>query len=340
MPMSSKIMPNSPEDPSSPNRSVVALAYDGLCTFEFGIAAEVFGLARPEMGEDWYRFSTAAVDPGRMHARGGIAVTADCGLEALDNAGTIVVPGWSAIDAAVPQPLIERLVAAHARGARLVSICSGATVLAATGLLDGKTVATHWRYAEALARRFPQVNVDASILYIGDGQIFTSAGSSAGIDLLLHLVRCDFGAEKANAVARRLVMPAHREGGQAQYIERPVVPERGRLAPLLDAMRENLAGDHSIGRLAQAAAMSERTFLRRFREATGTTPGEWLINTRIDAARELLEQTCASIDEISAAAGFGSVEALRHHFRRRFGISPATYRRSYLPGGPPMRADA
>ena len=153
-----------------------------------------------------------------MHARGGITVTAECGLEALDTAGTIVVPGWSAIDAAVPQPLIERLVAAHARGARLVSICSGATVLAATGLLEGKTIATHWRYAEALAHRFPQVNVDASVLYIGDGQIFTSAGSSAGIDLLLHLVRCDFGAEKANAVARRLVMPAHREGGNRRNI--------------------------------------------------------------------------------------------------------------------------
>ena len=164
MPMISKIMPNSPERSSAPNRSVVALAYDGLCTFEFGIAAEVFGLARPEMGQDWYRFSTAAVTPGRMRARGGIAVTADCGLEALDTAGTIVVPGWSAIDADVPQPLIERLLAAHSHGARLVSICSGATVLAATGLLNGKTDATHLRYAGAVARRVPLINVDGSLL--------------------------------------------------------------------------------------------------------------------------------------------------------------------------------
>jgi AraC family transcriptional activator FtrA len=200
---------------------VVALAYDGLCTFEFAIVAEVFGLDRPEMGPGWYRFAAAAVEPGPLRAHGGLRVEVDGGLELLEAADLVVVPGWKGAGVPVPGALTAALVA-HARGARLASICSGAFVLAATGLLDGRRAATHWRYAEALGRAHPRVEVDAGVLYVEEGRVLTSAGSAAGIDLMLHVVRSDFGADAANAVARRLVVPAHRSGGQAQFIERPV----------------------------------------------------------------------------------------------------------------------
>jgi AraC family transcriptional activator FtrA len=183
---------------------VVTLVYDGLCTFEFAIAAEVFGLTRPEMGEGWYRFAAAGVEPGPLRAHGGLRVEVDGGAELLERADLIIVPGWKGGDAEVPVGLVEALVGAHARGARLASICSGAFVLAATGLLDGRRAATHWRYAEALQTSHPAIAVDASVLYVEEGRVFTSAGSAAGIDLMLHIVRNDFGAEAANLVARRL----------------------------------------------------------------------------------------------------------------------------------------
>ena len=210
-----------------PNRLVVALAYDGLCTFEFGIAIEVFGLPRPEMGPDWYRFAVCAVDQGRMRAVGGFQLVADGGLELLEEAGTIIIPGWrSAHGAPVPPALIESLRRAHARGARLMSICSGVFVLAAAGLLSGRRATTHWRYVERLSAAYPDIKVEPDVLYVDEGSVLTSAGSAAGIDLCLHVVRHDFGAEVANRLARRLVVPPHREGGQAQFIERPMPPAR------------------------------------------------------------------------------------------------------------------
>ncbi len=198
------------------NPRVAVLAYDGLCLFEFGVASEVFGLQRPEMGDNWYQFGIAAAEPGPLRSGiGNIAVSVDGGLELIENAGTIIIPGWRSADAPAPPDLIKALQSAHARGARLLTICSGVFVLAAAGLLSGKSVTTHWRYADILKDRYPELNVIPNVLYVDEGQILTSAGSAAGIDLCLHLVRRDFGAKAANSVARRLVVPPHRDGGQA-----------------------------------------------------------------------------------------------------------------------------
>ncbi len=213
MPVSVAIMPKSQARLSPADRFVVVLAYDGLCTFEFGVAVEIFGLPRPEMGPDWYRFAVAGLDPGPMRAEGGVRLLADGGLELLERAGTIVVPGWRGADEPVPGALATALRAAAARGARILSICSGVFVLAAAGLLDGRRATTHWRHAEALAARHPGIRVTPDVLYVDEGPILTSAGSAAGIYLCLHLVRRDFGPAAANAVARRLVVPPHRDGG-------------------------------------------------------------------------------------------------------------------------------
>jgi AraC family transcriptional activator FtrA len=314
--------------PSGP--LVVALVYDGLCTFEFGIAVEVFGIARPEMGQSWYRFACAAIEPGPLRAHGGISITADGGLELIDRADMIVIPGWKGCDVPVPEDLLARLRDACSRGARLVSICSGAFVLAATGLLDGRCVTTHWRHADALRSRFPQVEVDASALYRGEDNLFTSAGSAAGIDLMIELVRCDFGGEAANSVARRIVMPAHRSGGQAQFLERPVrIRPDCAIAPLLDQIRSRLHEHWPIARMANEMAMSRRTLERRFRDATGQNPGDWLVSERIEAAKDLLSSSKSRMEEVAAAVGFASAHVLRHHFRRKVKLTPGQYRRSF-----------
>lgn len=316
-----------------PNPLVVALAYDGLCTFEFGVAVELFGLPRPEMGPDWYRFATAAAEPGDLRGLGGVRVVGDGGLELLEQASVIVAPGWRGMDHPVPAPLIEALRRAHARGARLMSICSGVFVLAATGLLDGRRATTHWRHADALRERYPAIAVQPDVLYVDEGDLLTSAGSAAGIDLGLHLIRRDFGPEAANTVARRLVVPPHRDGGQAQFVARPVpaAHEASRLSPILDRMRADLAGDHTIKVLAGAAGMSERTFLRRFEAATGETPARWLLAERLNRARDLLETSPAGIEQVAQAVGLGA-PALRHHFRRQFSTTPGAYRARFARG--------
>jgi AraC family transcriptional activator FtrA len=321
-------MRKKPPNPRGP--LVVALVYDGLCTFEFAIAAEIFGLRRPEMGPGWYRFAAAAIEPGPLRAQGGLRVEADGGIDLLRKADLVVVPGWKGATAPVPARLLRSLRQAHARGARLASICSGAFVIAATGLLDGKRIATHWRYAGTLAALHPRCHVDAQVLYAEEGRILTSAGSTAGIDLMLHIVRADFGAAAANSVARRLVVAAHRTGGQAQFIERPVPPaHEGRFSALLGRVRAEPASDWSVDRLAAAAAMSPRTLLRRFAETTGQAPGEWVTSVRVDEARRLLETSRLAIDRVAEAAGFGSVGTLRLHFRRRVRLTPREYRERF-----------
>ena len=306
---------------------VVALVYDRLCLFEFAIAAEIFGLSRPELGLEWYRFASCAVTQGEMNAQGGLQVRTQFDLSLLEKADIIIVPGWTGIGVAVPDLLTASLIAAYDRGAQLVSICSGAVVLAATGLLDGRRAATHWRYAAQLQQRYPNIQVDADVLYIDEGRLLTSAGSAAGIDLMLHIVRRDYGSEIANRVARRMVVPAHRNGGQAQFIERPL-PHRpdGRLAPLLDLIRADVGAEWLVETMAEAAAMSVRTFLRRFAEMTGSSPGEWVLVERIEAAKSLLADGNESIDHIAYRVGLGSADTLRHHFARRVRISPREYR--------------
>lgn len=309
---------------------VVALLYDGLCTFEFGIVAEVFGLPRPELGHGWYRFASAAIEPGLLHAHGGFMILPDGGPELIDEADLIVIPGWKGIDAPVPDDLQTRLQRAHARGARLASICSGAFVLAATGLLDDGPATTHWRYAPALQARFPKIEVDDKSLYRVRDKIYTSAGSAAGIDLMIELVRQDFGPEAANSVARRLVMPAHRTGGQAQFVERavPLRPDTG-VAPVIERVRQDLRRPWTTDEMARVCGMSRRTFERRFREATGTGPGEWLITVRVEAAKDILSQSGNAIDDVADAVGFGTAHTLRHHFRRIVRQTPSQFRREF-----------
>ena len=317
-------MPN----PSGP--LVVAVVYDGLCTFEFGIVAEVFALSRPEMGEGWYRFASASIDPVPLRAQGGIEISTSGGADLIESADMIVLPGWRGADEPVPDALIDALRRAHGRGARLVSICSGAFVLAATGLLDGAEATTHWRYADRLRERYPHVAVDETSLYRGQGNIFTSAGSAAGIDLLIELVRRDFGPDAANSVARRLVMPAHRSGGQAQFLERPVPlrPDRD-IGGVLESVRRNLRQRWTIAQMATLAGMSRRTFERRFVEAMGQGPGQWLIEERVEVAKDLPTRSTNGMEDVADAVGFGSAHGLRQHFRARVKISPAEYRRRF-----------
>jgi AraC family transcriptional activator FtrA len=301
------------------------VAYDGLGTFEFGIAVELFGLPRPEMAE-WYSFRVCGLERGRLRATGGLSVVAPEGIEGLSNAGTIIIPGWRT-DEDPPARLVETLVRAHQRGARLVSICSGVFAIAATGLLDGRRATTHWRYAEKLKLKYPQIQVEPDVLYVDEGDILTSAGSAAGIDLCLHIVRRDFGSRVANQVARRLVISPHREGGQAQFIERPVGEEGSPwLANLFEWAQRHLDEELSVERLASQAHMSKRTLSRRFGEATGDTPSSWINGLRVARAKDLLETTTLGVERIAGECGFGSAPTLRHHFRQRLKISPAAYR--------------
>ena len=309
---------------------VAAIVYDGLCTFEFGIAVEIFGLPRPELDIPWYDFRVCGVDEGPAQATGGISLIIGHGIETLDWADTIIVPGWRhGADETVPPRLCEAVRVAHDRGARLVSICSGVFVLAAAGVLDGRRATTHWRYAARLKTLYPRIAVQPDSLYVDEGQVLTSAGSAAGLDLCIHIVRCDHGPEIGNNVARRLVLPTHRDGGQAQYVPQPVAPEGHAIRPLLDWLRTNLDDDHTVSSLAARARQSERTFVRHFKAATGLPPHAWLIRERVGRARELLESSDLNIERIAEACGFGSAETLRHHFRREMGTPPTRYRAAF-----------
>jgi AraC family transcriptional activator FtrA len=318
------------------NPLVVALTYDGLCAFEFACTAEIFGLPRPELGAGWYRFETCSLGGRQISGQYGYRMSVDGGLERLGRAGTIMIPGWQGVDVPVPKPTVNALQRAYSRGARLLSICSGSFVLAAAGLLDGKRATTHWRYAEKLQSRYPHVRVDPNVLYVDEGQILTSAGSAAGLDLCLHLIRRDFGAKIANQVARRLVISPHRDGGQAQFLDRPVDRrERGPLSVVLERMQNRIQQPMSISEMAGWAAMSERTFMRRFHAATGMTPGEWITQHRIGLAKDLLERSSLGIDQVAARSGLGTAMTLRHHFRRRIGLSPIEYRKRFSMGTSP-----
>ncbi|NIA56826.1 transcriptional regulator FtrA [Massilia sp. TW-1] len=308
---------------------VAIVAYDGLCTFEFGCAIELFALERPELGVRWYSHAVCAVEPGPLRAMGGLTVHVPQGLDALAHADTIVIPGWRDRTEAPPAALVDALRAAHARGARICSICSGAYVLAYAGLLDGRQATTHWRYLDDLRTRFPRIGIDPSALYVEADGIVTSAGSAAGLDMLLHLVRSDFGADVANKVAQRLVIPAHRDGDQAQLVARPV-PDAGvdTIARLMDQVRENIRAGHTVASMAADARLGTRTFQRKFKERTGLAPLAWLVRERVALAAQLLEsRPQLAIDAIADLAGLGSAESLRRHFRAHGLAPPGRYRR-------------
>jgi AraC family transcriptional activator FtrA len=312
------------------SHKVVALAYDRLCTFEFGCAVELFALPRPELPVRWYEFAVCAAERAPLRAAGGIELRVRHPLRLLDSADTIVIPGWRDPAEMPPPLLLAKLRRALARGARLCSICSGVFVLAAAGVLDGRRATTHWKYAPQLAASYPRIHVEPNALYVDEGQVLTSAGSAAGLDMLLHLVRRDFGAKIANQVAQRLVLAPHREGDQAQFVPRPLAADgRGRLARLMDFVRAHPSAPHTLASLAARAAMSTRTLQREFEASTGLAPHRWLVAERIERAKELLETTRLTAGSIAARVGLGSAESLRHHFRRRVGTTPQQYRQRF-----------
>jgi AraC family transcriptional activator FtrA len=312
-------------------RTVAVLAYEGMSPFETGIVTEVFGLPRPELGVPWYDLKVCAERPGPLRIVGDATVETHHGLDALAAARTVIVPGVSDVRGECSPELVAALRLARDRGARVVSICSGAFALAAAGLLDHRRATTHWQYADLLRRRFPLVRVDAGVLYVDDGDVLTSAGSAAGLDLCLHLVRRDHGPSVANAVARRLVVPPHREGGQAQFIEAPVSPgpDDDRITRTMTWALADLRQEITVETLARRAHMSTRTYLRHFARCTGTSPTRWLIAQRIQASLPLLERTSAPIEEIARTVGFASPITYRSHFTRAMHTSPSAYRRAF-----------
>lgn len=312
-----------------PLRSVAVLVDHTVAPFEFAIPCEVFGIDRSPQGLPRFDFSVCAVEPGPYRTSLGFELVVPNGLAPVAEADLVVVPALTRFDHP-REEILDALRAAVDRGARVVSLCSGAFVLAWAGLLDGRRATTHWFHAQAFAERFPQVELVRDVLYVEDGPVLTSAGTAAGIDLCLHLVRQSYGAEVANAVARRMVVPPHRDGGQAQFVETPVrTVEAATLAPVLDWAQQHLDRDLSVAVLARRAAMSERTFARRFREETGTTPHHWVLLQRVALAERLLEQGDLPIEQVARSSGFGSATMLRHHFLRVRGTTPTGYRRTF-----------
>lgn len=314
--------------------TVATVICHGVAPFEMAVPCEVFGIDRSELGVPWYRHLICAAEDPPIRSSQGFTIDTPYGLDDVVKADTVVVPAWGVaqLDDEPPQALLDTLRAAHRRGARILSVCSGAFVLAAAGLLDGRRATTHWMHAEALAARYPDIDVDPDVLYVDEGDVMTSAGTAAGIDLCLHVVRLDFGAEIANAVARRMVVPPHREGGQAQFVEAPMTsgePGSDRFSATLEYMLEHLDEALSVETMADRAALSPRTFARRFRATTGTTPGQWLVRQRVLLAQRLLETTDDPVELIAVRCGFGTAAGLRLHFRRVLDTSPLVYRRTF-----------
>jgi transcriptional regulator GlxA family with amidase domain len=309
-------------------RNVVALVDAPAAAFELGVVCQVFGLDRSDDGLPVYDFAVCAPTPGKVMTTSGFAIDVTEGMDRVAHADLVTVPAWPALDSAAPPPMLAALRAAVDRGALVLSVCSGAFLLAAAGILDGRRAATHWQFADRLAARYPQIHVDRDVLYTVDGPVLTSAGAAAGIDACLHLVRTEHGAATANALARRMVVPAHRPGGQAQFIEMPI-PAEYELSDLMDWARAHLDSPLTVDTLAARALMSPRTFARRFKAITGTTPHRWLLDQRLQLAEELLERTDLPVDIVAARSGFGHPDTLRHHFSTRRGVTPTTHRHTF-----------
>ncbi|WP_405780598.1 helix-turn-helix domain-containing protein [Streptomyces sp. NBC_00859] len=310
---------------------VSVLLFSGGPIFESSIPLSVFGIDRQDAGVPRYRLLVSAGEEGPLRTTGGLELTAPYGLDAISRAGTVVVPAWRSITSPPPPDALDALRRAHEEGARIVGLCTGAFVLAAAGLLDGRPATTHWMYAPTLAKRYPSVHVDPRELFVDDGDVLTSAGTAAGIDLCLHIVRTDHGADAAGALARRLVVPPRRSGGQERYLDRSLPEEIGSdpLAEVVAWALEHLHEQFDVETLAARAYMSRRTFDRRFRSLTGSAPLQWLITQRVLQAQRLLETSDYSVDEVAGRCGFRSPVALRGHFRRQLGSSPAAYRAAY-----------
>jgi transcriptional regulator GlxA family with amidase domain len=309
--------------------NVAAVVCEGVAPFELGVLCEAWGIDRSATGGPSFDFAVCAPTPGRVRTSMGFALEVEAGLERVAQADLVTVPAMPR-DQPTPPALLEALRAAHERGARILSVCSGAFVLGEAGLLDGRECTTHWLYVDELAQRFPLARVNCGVLYVDEDPVITSAGSAAGLDACLHLIRKEFGARSANNVARRMVVPPQREGGQAQFVDNVVaMPSADTLRPLLGWMQENLAEEMSVADLAGRAAMSPRTFARRFRAETGTTPHQWVTAQRLLLAEQLLEESDAPIDVVASRSGFGNAATLRHHFSQARGTTPVAYRRTF-----------
>lgn len=311
---------------------VAIVAFDGIRPFHLSVPCAVFG--EPAGGEPLFDVRVCAAEPGELRSQIGFVIGTKHGLAGLASADIVVVPSWRDAQEAPPPRLLAALRRAHARGALLVGLCLGAYVLAEAGLLDGRRATTHWRWAERFARRYPLIRVDPGVLYVDEGDVLTSAGTAAGIDCCLHVVRKLFGAQASNRIARTLVVPPHRQGSQAQYIEQPVPDSAsaGPLAQTLDWAARHLDAPHSLDSLAARALMSRRSFTRHFRQHTGTTVGQWLLGQRLALAQRLLETTAQPIERIAERAGFGTPLSLRQHFASAFDTTPSMYRREFRGG--------
>lgn len=308
--------------------SAAILALDSVVDFEMGIAIEMFCQERPYL-ERFYQGHICGARAGPVRSQAGLAIRVEYGLAALAGTHMIVVPAYGDFAKPLDRKVIRALRTAHAAGSRMVSLCTGAFALGAAGLLDGRKATTHWLYADLFTGRFPDMQYQENVLYVEDGPIATSAGSAAGIDLGLHLIARDFGAEAAHRIARRLVIAPHREGGQAQYIEHAMPPQPAGLAPVMDWARAQLSDGVSVEMMADRACMSRRTFDRKFRRLTALSPNQWLTGERLARAKELLETSRQPMETIARCAGFSSAMVLRHHFRDRLSTSPALYRRRF-----------
>lgn len=311
------------------HHTIAIVAFERISPFHLSAPCVVFGDRHP--GVPPFDFAVCATQPGRLATTAGFSIVVEHGLEKLLTADTIIVPSWRDPAERAPAALLTALVAAHERGARIVGLCLGAYVLAQAGLLDGRAATTHWAYAEDFARRHPGVRLQPDVLYLEDGRMLTSAGTVAAIDCCLYMLRQQLGGEIANSVARRLVVPPHRQGGQAQFVTQPLPANAtdARLSGLLDWVRAHLDQAHTLDSLAARATMSRRTFTRHFRQMTGATVGAWLLGERLALAQRLLESSSHSVETVSNLAGFGSAVSLRQHFRTAFGVSPVAWRRTF-----------
>jgi transcriptional regulator GlxA family with amidase domain len=307
---------------------VVLLAVPGVAPFEFGVICEVFGIDRSDTGGPTFDFTIATADPGVVPTSLGFDLVVNTGLEVAADADLIAVPAHT-IDT-IDERFLRVIRDAEARGAWILSVCSGAFVLADAGILDGRRATTHWMHADRLARDYPQIDVDPDVLFVEDGRVITSAGTAAGIDAALHLVRIEHGAAAANVIARRMVIAPQRDGGQAQYIPTLVKQDcSDSLAVVCEWMLDNMAEDLTVDRLARKALMSSRTFARRFRDDMGTTPAAWLNRQRILRAQQLLETTDLGFETVAQRTGFGTAAVMRHHFLKVLQTTPTSYRRAF-----------